>query len=94
MRFSCAVVLTDISMQFVFNSFSQMSLVRHLSTFPKDFFCETTKPISIKFHMELQAKRERRFIYLVQVTRPKWLPCPSMVKTLKLIFFKTTWLID
>ena len=43
------------------------SAVRLSSTFSKDFFSETTGPISYKFHMQPQAKVERKFIYFVQV---------------------------
>ena len=32
---------------------------------------------------------ERKFVQTVQVTRPRWSPCPYMVKTLK-IFFSAT----
>ena len=31
----------------------------------------------------LLGKGERKFIYIVQVTWPRWLPCPYMVKTFK-----------
>ena len=33
---------------------------------------------------------EQKFVQTVLVTRPRWLPCPYMVKTLKKIFFSGT----
>ena len=37
----------------------------------------------LNFIFSLQAKGERKCIYSVQVTSPRWPPCPYIVKTLK-----------
>ena len=49
-----------------------------------------------KFHLNfvcsLLAKGERKFIFFfVQVTRPRWLPCLYMHKTLKILILQNHW---
>ena len=51
--------------------------------FQNIFSSETTGPIKVKFHMESPWDGERKFVQLIQVTWPRWPPCPYMVKTLK-----------
>ena len=43
------------------------------------FSSETTGPIKVKFHMEPPWE----FVQTVQITWPRWPPCPLMVKTLR-----------
>ena len=44
---------------------------------------ETAKPFEAKFHVEPPWEEELRFVQMVQVTWPIWLPCLYMVKPLK-----------
>ena len=39
-------------------------LICHLSTYLKDYFFETTGPISIKFHMQLSGQRGNEGTYI------------------------------
>ena len=54
----------------------------------KLFFIETVRPIEVKCQVGPPWDGERKFVQMVQVTWPLWLPCPYMVKTLK-IFSRT-----
>ena len=54
-----------------------------VSTFSNISSSETTVPIKVKFHMEPPWDGELKFVQLFQVTWPRLLPCPCMVKTLK-----------
>ena len=49
---------------------------------------ETAKPIETKFHME-PGIVEWKFVQMVLVAWPRWLPCPYMIKTLKTFFSRT-----
>ena len=51
--------------------FHRTSSLKWLCQFELNFICS------------LQAKGERKFKYFVQVTWPRWHPCPYMAKTLK-----------
>ena len=48
----------------------------------KIFSSETAGSVEAKFHME-SGMGEQKFVQMVLVTWPRWLPCPYMVKTLK-----------
>ena len=64
------------------------SVVRSSSTFSKHLSSVTIGPILIKFHMKPPTKGGRKCLCLIQVTCPKWPPCPYMVNSLK-IFSRT-----
>ena len=55
------------------------------STFSNFFFLETAWPIEAKFH----GMREQNIYQMVQVTWPRWPPCPYMVKHEKFFFSGT-----
>ena len=66
-------------------------------------FSETTRPIKIKFHLDLPWDGERNNVQMILITRPRWPPCPYttvktfynktnsyiIVKTLNIFFFGT-----
>ena len=53
------------------------------STLLNIFSSETAGPIKVKFLWSLHGMGEWKFVQTVQVTWPRWPPCPYMVKTLK-----------
>ena len=52
------------------------------------FSSETAWPIKVKFHMMPPWDGERKFVQMIEVTWPRWPPCPYMVKTLKNLFLR------
>ena len=53
------------------------------------FALETARPIEAKFDVDPPSDGKREFVQMVQVTWPRWPPCPYMVKTLKIFFSGT-----
>ena len=55
------------------------------SSFSNIFSWETAMPIKPNFMWSLSGIGERKFVQMVQVTWPRWPPCPYMVETWKII---------
>ena len=73
---------------------------RCLPPFSNVFSSETAWPIKAKFYVEPPWEGGTKVCIMVQVTRPRWPPCPYMVKTLKnlllqnqLADFHETWYV-
>ena len=57
----------------------QRSYVSCLLTFSKGFSYETFWPVSFKLHIQPPSKEGKNvYIFFVQVTWPRWPPCPYM----------------
>ena len=57
----------------------------------QQIFSETIRPIEYMFHLNTSyGAGKRKFVQMVQVTWPRWQPCPYMVKKLFKIVFSVT----
>ena len=57
--------------------------LRRPSTVSNDFSFVTTGPIATKYHIQPPGSLWKKSVQIVRVIRPRWPPCPYMVKTLK-----------